>query len=123
MESQANFGSLFTVYDLISQEFISLPLLISIFPWSARRVHEIINDRNGFAICLLVTDTRGAILDVIAIRKRQLLRTMLPREFAINYTPVNQSLTSFRNATAPTASYDQTKENVPLYPGHELRSP
>ena len=66
-KSQANFGSLFTVYDLISQEFLSLPLLITIFPWSARRVHEIINDRNGFGICLLVTDTRGVILDVIAI--------------------------------------------------------
>ena len=48
---------------------------------------------------------------------------MLPREFAINYTPVNQSLTSLRNATAPIASYDQTKDTVPLYPDHELRSP
>jgi len=43
-KSQANFGSLFTVYDLISQEFLSLPLLITIFPWYARRVHEIINN-------------------------------------------------------------------------------
>jgi len=72
----------------------------------------------------LVTDTRGrTILDVIAIRKRQLQRTILPRDFAINYTPVNQSLTSLRNATAPVASYNQSKETAPLYPGHELRSP
>jgi len=93
------------------------------FPWSARRLHDIVNDRYGFGICLLVTDTRGTILDVIAIRKRQLQRTILPRDFAINYTPVNQSLTSLRNATAPVASYDQSKETAPLYPGHELRSP
>jgi len=49
---QANFGSLFTVYDLISQEFLSMPILITIFPWSARRLHDIANDRNGFGICL-----------------------------------------------------------------------
>ena len=80
---QANFGSLFIVYGLISQEFLALPILITIFPWSARRVHDIVNDRKGFGICLLVTDTRGSILDVIAIRKRQLQRSMLPRNFAI----------------------------------------
>jgi len=60
---QANFGSLFTVYDLISQGFLSLPILINIFSWSARRVHDIVNDRIGFGICLLVTDTRGSILE------------------------------------------------------------
>jgi len=61
----------------------------------------------------LVSDTRGrTILDVIAIRKRQQQRTILLRDFAINYTPVNQSLTSLRNATAPVASYDQGKEIV-----------
>jgi len=114
-KSQANFGSLFTVYDLISQEFLAL---LTTFLWSARCVHDIVNDRKGFGICLLVNDTRGSILDVIAIRKRQLQRSMLPRDFAINYTPINQSLTSLRNATAPTASYDQTKDSVHLYPGH-----
>jgi len=67
-----------------------MPILITIFPWSARRLHDIVNDRNGFGICLLITDTRGTILDVIAIRKIQLQRTMLPRDFALNYTPVNQ---------------------------------
>ena len=61
---QANFGSLFTVYDLISQELLSMPILITILPWSARRLHDIVNDRNGFEICLLVTDTRGTISDV-----------------------------------------------------------
>ena len=110
---QANFRSWFTVYDLISQELLSMPILISILPWSARRLHDIVNDRNGFGICLLVTDRRGTILDVIAIRKRQLQRTILPRDFAINYNPINQSITSLRNATAPVASYDQSKETMP----------
>jgi len=84
---------LFTVYDLIAQELLSIPILITIIPWLARRLHDIVNDRYGFGICLLVTYKRGTILDVIAIRKRQLHRTILPRDFAINDTPMNQSLT------------------------------
>jgi len=66
---QANFGSLFTVYGLISQELLSIPILITILPWSARRLHDIVNDRYGFGICLLVTDTRGTILDVILLER------------------------------------------------------
>ena len=108
---QADHCLLFTI--LFHKNCFLCQYWLLFFPWVARRLHDIVNDRNDFGICLLVSDTRGrTILDVIAIRKRQQQRTILLRDFAINYTPVNQSLTSLRNATAPVASYDQGKEIV-----------